>query len=1073
VPVAGVDHGVTIVGLDNKGPEHSVNEANLPNGTDPNADALTVKGSFNIDAKDGLSSLTIDGVQIISNDALVGTSVVGQDGNTLTITGYDAATQTLSYSYTLSEAQQNLGKADQALYEDFKVVATDPQGQSDLAWLNVQIVDDAPIAKPDFATVSDHNTRISGSVLTNDLIGADSNERPVTAQSNVQGIYGTLNLNSDGTYTYALNTDSAAYKAIVPGQHAEEHFQYQITDGDGDSATSWLNIQVNNLVDPITLNIAQDTLTVQESALPGGSHENSDGRTVDSTFKVEAADGVQNLTVGGVEVVKNGQVVIDQNGASAKTDHGTFTVTGYSDGTVYYKYTLEKAADHAAGQGANTLDDNISIAAESRGGEKTTGELHMRIVDDVPSASHDAPTLDVQNAGTNLMLVLDTSNSMNGPSKVGDLSRLDFAKQAIDTLIGQYSDLGDVRVQIVTFNTYANQLESHWMTADQARAALNDITASGGTNYDYALDKASSAWSAPGALASGQNVSYFLSDGNPTLSDQQPLPVTGVQNGRETEPGVGDGISAAEAQSWEGFLRDHNIKSYAIGMGPSLDTQYLDPIAYDGVRGQNTDAQWARNLSDLPDALAGTVTSAPVSGSLVGEGGFGADGGHVSTLSVDGVTWTYAPANGRELGSVQASDPNAKYSFNPASGELTISTAHSGELTVNLNTGAYQYALQNGNAGGYRENITFTLEDNDRDTASSSLVVNVKAAAEADFTATSVNRLRVLDDARAIERSDFHANTAILLATVLVAGTLGTAENGRLSDALTVSLRKGETLDVSQQDGKKVSVSWADSDGVYHALGKDGFTADHDGQYHIKVTEAPAVAARGQDSDYSLKLGLHYGQPQVETHALQVTHAEVQTAEHTSHARVAVAHASEQAVAENTPAKEAAGKADHQNLGTLLGDEHEQPLFGSDQAQPQDGKGHEVVVAGAGHEVLSGGAGANTFAWEPGSNGHDVVTNFKPGVDTLDLSQLLGDVAKNGSLDDFFKVTQTGKGDDVSSTLIVGKGSNAQSIELDHVNLAEQYHASTQADGNHGLVVSAHDVINGLLGDHSLKVEAS
>ncbi|MBD1590395.1 hypothetical protein, partial [Pseudomonas typographi] len=87
---------------------------------------------------------------------LVLTTVTGQLGNVLTITGYDADTQTLTYSYTLNDREDHGGNADQELSEDFHVVATDTDGDSDDAWLNVRIEDDAPTARDDSASASDH-----------------------------------------------------------------------------------------------------------------------------------------------------------------------------------------------------------------------------------------------------------------------------------------------------------------------------------------------------------------------------------------------------------------------------------------------------------------------------------------------------------------------------------------------------------------------------------------------------------------------------------------------------------------------------------------------------------------------------------------------------------------------------------------------------------------------------------------------------------------------------------------------------------------------------------------------------
>src|SRR3546814_13989867 len=67
--------------------------------------------------------------------------------NTLTITGFNAATGVVSYSYTLldNEAHANADGAN-SLSEQFAVVVTDDNGTTANGNLDVHIVDDVPQA---------------------------------------------------------------------------------------------------------------------------------------------------------------------------------------------------------------------------------------------------------------------------------------------------------------------------------------------------------------------------------------------------------------------------------------------------------------------------------------------------------------------------------------------------------------------------------------------------------------------------------------------------------------------------------------------------------------------------------------------------------------------------------------------------------------------------------------------------------------------------------------------------------------------------------------------------------------
>ena len=49
-----------------------------------------------------------------------------------------------------------------------------------------------------------------------------------TVGSTLVGTYGTLTLNSDGTYTYAATTDAA--KALAPTETADDYFTYTISN---------------------------------------------------------------------------------------------------------------------------------------------------------------------------------------------------------------------------------------------------------------------------------------------------------------------------------------------------------------------------------------------------------------------------------------------------------------------------------------------------------------------------------------------------------------------------------------------------------------------------------------------------------------------------------------------------------------------------------------------------------------------------------------------------------------------------------------------------------------------------
>ncbi|MGE8068474.1 type I secretion C-terminal target domain-containing protein, partial [Pseudomonas sp. NPDC089569] len=138
------------------------------------------------------------------------------------------------------------------------------------------------------------------------------------------------------------------------------------------------------------------------------------------------------------------------------------------------------------------------------------------------------------------------------------------------------------------------------------------------------------------------------------------------------------------------------------------------------------------------------------------------------------------------------------------------------------------------------------------------------------------------------------------------------------------------------------------------------------------------------------------------------------------------------------------------------------------------GGGDDLLIGGLGNNTLTGGSGADTFEWLKGNSGHDVITDFTPGTDKLDLSQLLqGENSTAASLDDYLHFTVSGSGASLVTSINVSAMAGAvpnQTIDLAGVNLASHYGVTPGAGG----VVSGADtatIINGMLNDHSLKVD--
>ncbi|WP_248737990.1 retention module-containing protein [Pseudomonas sp. MWU12-2029] len=1205
------DDPVILSGLDVNGGELTVYEKNLGNGTAPDATALTQSGTFTVTALDGLQTLTVGGIAVVTNGVAAGfpQSVTTPLGSTLTVTGFNAATGVVSYSYTLVHNDAHpTGNGANSITENFNVVATDGDGSTASGQINVNIVDDLPTAKADTGSVVEGGT-VNISVLGNDVTGADGpaaggavvgvragGDTSTSAigglNSNINGTYGYLTLDAAGNAVYHSNPNSVS----PPG--ATDTFTYTIRDSDGDESTTTITVNVAD--SKLVASVDQD-VTVYEKALdltkdgqdlaPGtviGSDPTNTGETASGTLvgAVTGGSGAITYTLVGSSTGTYGQIQLN------------------ADGTYTYTLTSAPKTTPNANDGANTLSESFTYKATDALGNSTTSTIVVNIVDDVPKAVASDRSVAAVEIDSNILIVLDISGSMADASGVPGLSRLDLAKQAISALLDKYDDLGDVKVQLVTFSSNATDRTSVWVDVATAKTLLAGLSAGGGTNYDAAVATMQTAFNTSGKLTGAQNVGYFFSDGKPT---------------------TGQEIGTADETALKAFLDANNIKNYAIGLGNGVSNANLDPLAYDGISHTNTNAVVVTDLNQLNSVLSGTVEGAPVTGSLLGDGGtFGADGGFIKSIVVDGTTYTYDPKANSGQGSLTASGGTNHGTFNTVNNTLSIATNNSGTLVVNLDTGDYSYTSQKTTTTVITENIGFTLSDNDGDLASSTLTVKVIpnsppvavddhiitnvlssnvtvpgelllandtdpdgdtlsaspttfntgwAAKGADFTGSGAISFTGTTNTSANQnladvRSSFAANTAAMTAVLVVSGYLGAVTNANANDEdlITVKLKQGETLNLDHNlAAGHITMEYSVNGGAFVSIADGGtITASADGTYQIHITNITNTSGSNTNAaeNYQLTMTVNYaGAHDVtpdfhgtytanDNHGgsdsanVTITYQDGHTLTGTSGDDVLVAGSGDNILnggdgndvltagsgnnelhggagndllysgpgndildggtgidtvsyahatagvtvnlsllgAQNTIG---AGIDTISNVENLVGSNFNDTLTGDNNNNVingglgndilNGGGGDDLLIGGMGNNTLTGGPGADTFQWLKGNSGHDTVTDFTPGTDKLDLSQLLqGENGTAASLDDYLHFTVTGSGASVVTTIDVSAMAGAtpnQTIDLAGVNLASHYGVTPGAGG---VIAGGHDtatIINGMLNDHSLKVD--
>ena len=386
ITINGADDGITITGLNGapglEGAELVVLENDLSDGSSPDATGLTKTGSFAVSGADGLSGVTIGGVSVLANGSFVAGQVVTTPLGTLTITGFTATTTqggvptagTFTYSFLLTDnsLDHDASGADSIL-QSFAVVATDRNGSTANASIDVQIVDDVPTANNDAGSIAAGTYGpVTGNVVTNDVKGADG--AVVSTTGTFEGEYGTLTLNADGSYSYVR-------AAGTPGG-VSDSFSYMLLDGDGDTSSAILRIDIaDGDVMIISIPKVGEGTIVDEAGLndPVGSEAGTDVETTDGTITYTAPDGPATVTINGVLITGPGQQIV--------TDKGILTVTGISDGSIDYSYTLTTNTD------GDDVTDSFVVTVTDVDGDQATDTLTITIIDDVPTATNDVDSV--------------------------------------------------------------------------------------------------------------------------------------------------------------------------------------------------------------------------------------------------------------------------------------------------------------------------------------------------------------------------------------------------------------------------------------------------------------------------------------------------------------------------------------------------------------------------------------------------------------------------------------------------------------------------------------------------------
>jgi len=712
---------------------------------------LTGIGGTDINGMDGSADnggadggLAVIGVAFGATTGTPGAALAGDYGS-ITI----AADGSYRYDLDPNDPAVIALNSSETLTDTFQYTVRDADGDTSIATITISITgaNDFPIARADtnwvLDGVSGSDPSATGNVLQDiahpgapfgtfaDVADNDPDLEAITVTSagTYVGLYGTLVINANGSYTYTLDEDKPVVNALDSGQTLTESFAYTISDGSL-SVGSTLTITVFGTNDAPTIGTAiarvseEGLLNGLPDTAPNATLDTTNSTTFSGTLAIGDADAGETLTA----TLGNPGAVLTAGGiAVAWTGVGTGTLIGSVGGSEVirvalasngaYTVTLSRAVDHPT-VALEDLKDFFVPVSVSDGTTTTTNAsaIHVVIEDDAPTATGETGATSQPMQDVNTLFILDFSDSI-------DDSELNIMLEAVQGALAQLDSAasGALTIKFVIFSTGSFASESFASAAD-ANAYLDSLNpAAGGerpseddigvnTNYTGAIQTALANFTAiPGA----SNQVFFLSDGNPNQQTQitPGVPVT-----------VANSLLPATATAWNNFVDNNNVNVTAIG----IDNNPLLPLNIQRLRDidlnapPNNEPILVDDFEDLVATLLSVIVPSAVSGDLDANDFFGADGGRLLSITIGTTTYTWDGASSIGVssgGSIAGNTLNA------------ITTPMGGTLTLNFATGQYNYQPPSPITVTATEVFSYVVTDRDGDTATANLSVTITALA--------------------------------------------------------------------------------------------------------------------------------------------------------------------------------------------------------------------------------------------------------------------------------------------------------------------------------------------------------
>ena len=292
-----------------------------------------------------------------------------------------------SWTYTLNnaaDAVRQLG-AGATLTDTITYQVADNHGATGNATLSVTIygVNDLPAVAAATASVTEDTAAAASGILpapTDPDSGDSVSFVPIAGGA---GLFGTLNLDADGHYTYTLNNSLAAVQGLGEGQTLTDTFIYTVTDAHGGTGSNTLTVTINGVNDSpsvaaATADVTEDVQTLVTGTLPAPHDQDNYGVPNDIlSFTPQIAEpgayGSLTLNADGTYtyILNNALPAVQNlNAGNTLTDTFTYTVTDNHGGTGSNTLTVTiHGLDEPSGGGTYAAPQTASLSVTAETGE--------------------------------------------------------------------------------------------------------------------------------------------------------------------------------------------------------------------------------------------------------------------------------------------------------------------------------------------------------------------------------------------------------------------------------------------------------------------------------------------------------------------------------------------------------------------------------------------------------------------------------------------------------------------------------------------------------------------------------